>query len=111
MTKKSRDKDDFYLSIRVLCQRATLTPVYEYRFHPSRLWRFDIALPELKVAIEFEGGVFKRVGGHTTGGGFTGDCEKYNQAALLGWRVLRYTAPMVRKHMHFRDLQTVLALP
>lgn len=26
----------------------------------------------------------------------TGDCEKYNNAACLGWRVLRYTSDMLR---------------
>jgi hypothetical protein len=31
------------------------------------------------------------MGRHTSGGGFIKDCEKYNAAALLGWRVLRYT--------------------
>jgi len=30
-------------------------PVFEYRFHPSRKWRFDIAWPERRVAVEVEG--------------------------------------------------------
>ena len=29
--------------------------------------------------------------GHTTINGFVKDCEKYREAAKLGWRVLRYT--------------------
>ena len=67
--------------------------VKEFRFHPTRKWRFDFAIVEKKIAIEFEGGVFG--GGksrHTTGKGFTEDAAKYNEAAKLGWKVLRYTA-------------------
>ena len=29
----------------------------EYRFFPGRLWRFDFAWPESKVAVKIEGGV------------------------------------------------------
>lgn len=29
------------------------------RFHPSRRWRFDCALPEHRVAVEVEGGVWR----------------------------------------------------
>lgn len=65
-------------------------PEREFRFHPKRLWRFDFAYPNEKIAIEIEGGVFVR-GRHTTGIGFTADTEKYNEAIKLGWRVLRYT--------------------
>jgi very-short-patch-repair endonuclease len=63
----------------------------EYRFHPVRKWRFDWAMPSKKVAVEFEGGVAIK-GRHTRIIGYTKDCEKYNAAALLGWKVLRYTA-------------------
>lgn len=59
----------------------------EYRFHPTRKWRFDFAIPELKLAVEIEGR-----GRHQTVDGFRKDCEKYNAALLLGWRVLRFPA-------------------
>lgn len=62
----------------------------EYRFHPTRMWRFDYAIPEHKIAIEVEGGVWTG-GRHTNPQGFMGDIDKYNQAALLGWRVFRTT--------------------
>jgi hypothetical protein len=67
--------------------------VEEYRFHPERKWRFDRALPDKLIAIEIEGGIHSG-GRHTRGKGFTGDCEKYNQAVLLGWRVFRFTSDM-----------------
>lgn len=69
-------------------------PVQEYRFHPVRRWRFDFAWPDLMVAAEVEGGTWAR-GRHTRGAGFEADCEKYNTAASLGWRVLRFTGAMV----------------
>ncbi len=63
-------------------------PEREFKFSPSRKWRFDFAYPDLKIAIEIEGGVWAR-GRHTRPQGFIDDCEKYNAAVLLGWRVLR----------------------
>jgi len=68
--------------------------VREYRFHPARRWRFDFAFPARRIAIEVDGGVWAR-GRHTRGGGYIADAEKYNEAVVLGWRVLRVT----RKHI------------
>lgn len=62
----------------------------EYRFHPKRKWRFDAAWPEKMIAVEFEGGIWTG-GRHTRGKGYENDCEKYNNALLLGWRVFRLT--------------------
>lgn len=63
-------------------------PVLEYRFHPKRQWRFDFAWPDQRVALESEGGAWSG-GRHTRGAGFAADCEKYSEAAILGWCVLR----------------------
>jgi len=71
-------------------------PRREYRFHPTRKWRFDFAFPEYSLAVEVEGGVYTK-GRHTRGAGFTRDAEKYNEAALLGWRVIRVTPEHIRK--------------
>nr|DAU88885.1 MAG TPA: DNA mismatch endonuclease [Caudoviricetes sp.] len=67
-----------------------LEVVKEFRFHPQRRWRFDYALPEHKIALEVEGGVWTG-GRHTSPKGFLGDIEKYNTATLMGWRVFRTT--------------------
>lgn len=70
----------------------------EYRFAESlkRGWRFDFAWPEVKVALEVEGGQWSRnVGRHQRGKGMEKDIEKYNMAALLGWLVIRATTDMV----------------
>lgn len=63
-------------------------PASEYRFHPTRRWRFDYAFPERRVAVEVEGGAFIR-GRHTRGSGFRRDLEKYSEAAAMGWLVIR----------------------
>ncbi len=67
----------------------------EYRFHPKRLWRLDFAWPDQKLGVEIEGGVWTG-GRHTTGVGFTLDCEKYAEAMCLGWRILRVTGSQVQ---------------
>ena len=74
------------------CRVEGLSPVREYTFHPKRKWRFDFVFLDKMLAVEIEGGVNGR---HQRIGGFTGDCHKYNAAAMLGWRVLRYTTAMV----------------
>lgn len=61
-----------------------------------RAWRFDaayITVTGLKWAIEVEGlgGSKESEGRHRSIGGFLKDMEKYNEASLLGWRVLRVT--------------------
>ena len=65
----------------------------EVRFHTSRRWRADFAHLESRTLIEIEGGIYLAGGGrHNRGGGYAKDAEKYLEAALAGWRVLRLTA-------------------
>lgn len=70
----------------------------EHAFHPARKWRFDFAWPRERVALEVDGGVFTG-GRHTRGAGFEADAEKLNEAALLGWSVLRVTTNHVGSGM------------
>lgn len=81
----------------------------EFRFNPQRKWRADYALTSKMILIEIEGGVYSS-GRHTRGKGFSNDCEKYNAAALLGWKVLRYTTNQVRDNPKqiYSDLKKVL---
>jgi very-short-patch-repair endonuclease len=72
----------------------------ELRFdRRGRAWKFDLALPDLRVAVEYEGGTHSG-GRHTSPLGYADDCEEYNQAVLQGWRVLRFTADHVRRGLH-----------
>ena len=50
-------------------------------------WRFDVAWPELKVAVEIDGGQFAPGGGRHAK---PSDYVKRNAATLYGWRVLFY---------------------
>ena len=66
-------------------------PASEHQFAaPARLWAFDYAWLDQKIALEVEGGVWTG-GRHTRAKGFLEDMKKYNAAAVLGWRVLRVT--------------------
>lgn len=75
---------------RIITKEIGVTIEREYQFHATRKWRFDYALPEHRIAIEVEGGVWTQ-GRHTRPRGFLGDMDKYNAAATDGWRVLRVT--------------------
>lgn len=90
--RKSQLEQNFATAWRAIGDVALLS---EYRFHPTRRWRFDFAYWPAKVAIEIEGGVYSR-GRHTRGSGFVADCEKYNAAAELGWTVLRFPGTWLR---------------
>jgi hypothetical protein len=77
----------------------------EHKFHPKRKWRADIAIPSLNVLVEFEG-IIATKSRHTSVTGFTNDCEKYNQAQLIGWKVLRYT--VLNKSQFFTDIESLI---
>lgn len=70
-------------------------PQMQYVFHPTRKWRFDFAWPEVRVAVEIDGGIFVG-GGHNRGVRFSQDADKHNEAVLLGWRLLRFTTVQIR---------------
>lgn len=72
----------------------------EHQFHPTRKWRFDLAIPSIKLAIEYNGHGSTgggHIGRHASITGMSGDCEKLNEAQRLGWRVLQFTA------LHFSE--------
>ena len=60
----------------------------EFRFHQVRKWRADFAHLPSRTLIEIEGGIYVN-GRHNRGAGFAADLEKYLEAALAGWRVVR----------------------
>nr|WP_319537246.1 hypothetical protein [uncultured Vibrio sp.] len=83
-------------------------PEKEYRFHETRRWRFDFAYPEQQLAVEVEGGTWAG-GRHTRGSGYEKDCEKYNEAALRGWSVLRFTGSMIKSGRAVETLKEALS--
>jgi very-short-patch-repair endonuclease len=78
-------------ALEAIAQAGLPEPVQEYKFMEKRRFRFDFAYPVQKIAIEIEGGLYGK-SRHTSIDGYTKDCDKYNLAALEGWRVFRFTA-------------------
>lgn len=91
-------------------------PECQYAFaRPARNWTFDFAWPMMpqpnrcigrptKAAIEIDGGnrlarIDPRTGQPVAVGRHTQDedYEKLNAAAILGWRILRFTPQMLEK--------------
>ena len=95
-------------SFALHCRAENIRVTREYEFFPGRKWRFDFAFLDDKIAVEIEGGVFS-YGGHSRGKGYEKDCEKYNTAVIMGWRVLRYTTDMVMRGDAINDLLEILA--
>lgn len=97
-----------YPSLEANCTAWNLPrPEREHIFAPPRKWRFDFCWPDLMVALEVEGGVFKGHG-HRSLGKFLRDMEKYNEAALLKWTVLRCTPDKIESGKVFRLLERAL---
>ena len=61
--------------------------VFEYKFHATRRWRFDLCWPDKKLAVEVDGGIWV-AGGHNRGAQIKKDWEKRNTATTMGWRIL-----------------------
>lgn len=81
----------YKLHIISVLEASGLNYESEFIFSKERKFRFDWAVPQLCIAIEYEG-IFSEKSGHTTLSGYKKDVEKYNLATKLGWKILRYTA-------------------
>lgn len=70
--------------------------IYEYKYNTSRKFKFDYANLPMKIAIEMEGGIYTGTG-HAKTGTYLKDMDKYNDAQLKGWIVLRYSWSQINK--------------
>lgn len=104
--KKHRSEAEYLFDFQM---RSSKLPkfVIEHQFHPERKWRFDFAFPDQKIAVEIEGGIFSQ-GRHSRGIGFRKDCEKYNHASLLSWRVFRFDTDQVKDGSAVEFMRKVL---
>jgi len=75
-------------------------PVAQYRFHPSRMFRFDYCWVQKKTAIEIQG----YGPGHNSLPGMTQDYDKLMEALLLNWRVIYITS----MHLSQTNLENTL---
>lgn len=56
-----------------------------------------------------EGGTWQK-GRHTSGEGYQNDCEKYAEAVLLGWTVIRATTQQVTSGTALKWVERALRL-
>jgi very-short-patch-repair endonuclease len=87
----------------------------EFPFHPTRKFRFDYALPELKIAVEVDGGLFnaymgKHAGRHSGGMGQKTDMEKGNLACADGWLVFHFIPDEMFAFENRKLLEQAIAL-
>lgn len=82
------------LALHMAAHRLPLA-IRDYRAIPDRKFLCDLAWPEIKLAVEVDGGEFMR-GRHSRGAGMASDCEKQNLLVFAGWRCLRFTGGQVR---------------
>lgn len=82
-------------------------PELEHRFHPVRLWRFDLCWPAHMLAVEVDGAVWA-AGRHNRARGYLADMEKLNEAMILGWLVLRVATDHVASGQAARWIREAL---
>lgn len=80
---------------------------HEYKFHPDRNWRADFLITGTKILIEVEGGIWSG-GRHTRGKGYLGDMEKYNAAAVMGFKVLRFDTQQVKSGLAIKQIENLV---
>ena len=94
----------FALQVRALGLPA---PEREVALIPGRRYRWDFVFRAHRVAVEIQGGIWRK-GGHSSGTGITRDCAKANLATLAGFRTLFFTTGMVDSGLAIQTLKDVL---
>ena len=79
----------------------------EYKFHAERNWRADFLITGTKILVEVEGGIWSG-GRHTRGKGFIADMEKYNAAAVMGFKVLRFSTEQVKSGLAIKQIENLV---
>ena len=102
---KIRTEAPEVLEMETWLKYSNIEYIKEYKFHPKRKWRADIAIPSKMVLIEWDG-IMSEKSRHTSVTGFSEDCNKMNAAQLLGWKVLRYT--VINKSQFFTDIELLI---
>jgi len=92
-----------------LQQRGLPTPEREFRFHPTRKWRVDFVWVKERLAVECEGGVWRKGGGaHSHPLNIERDIEKSNALTLAGYHLLRITDKTIRSGEAFEMVRSFL---
>lgn len=83
--------------------------VTEHPFCPGRKFRSDYAILEHKIAIEVEGGIWRKGGGaHSRPANIIRDIEKQNLYVLHGWRLIRVQPENLMKSETFNLIKQLI---
>ncbi|MHB1176089.1 MAG: hypothetical protein ACYCZJ_13300 [Sulfuriferula sp.] len=82
-------------------------PEREFKFHPTRRFRFDFCWPQKMFAVECDGAHWVN-GRHSRGKGVDSDCEKYALAMLDGWRILKVTSTHIKSGQAIQWIEGLL---
>lgn len=83
----------------------------QYKFCPNRKWRADFYIRPMILA-EVQGLVNLNVGlsRHTTIKGYTLDCERNNEAQLLGYMLLQFTQQQVKNGLALETIKRAIEI-
>ena len=84
-------------------------PAHEYRFHPTRKWRFDFCWIDERLAMEVQGAIFTG-GRHVRGAALVKEHEILHAAAILGYRVLFVTPQQLKTGEAFELVSKALEI-
>ena len=102
---RSRAEEILEYHFRIEKLEEGLIKEFEFAKSAGRKFRADFAYPKLMILIEVEGVKWNDVTRHTFKSGYENDCRKYNLAAKLGYRVLRYTGSMIESGEAIQDIK------
>ena len=94
MSERARLQAQLILELQAL--GVPSPSVDKVQFHPVRNWRFDLAWPDVKLAVEIDGGS-KGKSAHFSRRGFARDQYRSFEAWRLGWHVVRVNYLMLAK--------------
>ena len=82
--------------IRMLDQSRVSGFVRQHRFAPPRQWRLDFAWVDIKLGVEIDGGIYRKLG-HQTLKGMLNDAEKAEALLQRDWTLYRIPGPWLVK--------------
>lgn len=107
--KQTREPSEGEAVLAMHLRACKISFEQEYKFHPKRKWRADFLITGTKILVEVEGGIWIAGGGrHTRGKGCLGDMEKYNEAAMMGFTVLRFSTEQVKAGVAIKQIEQLV---
>jgi very-short-patch-repair endonuclease len=89
-------EDDFAFHVQAH-RLPPITRKFQFARSLGRKWEADFAYPDRQLLIEVDGGIWRKGGGaHSHPMQILRDMSKGNDAAYLGYHVLRFTSDEVR---------------